>query len=92
MPFGGWATTAKMLNIDPAAYWGAGAFGWRLSGKPSAGCCVDVKPKAIVSFYRYGDIIGDWYAKPDPHYLKDPHVTEAEARAVVGTAPLSKAR
>ncbi|WP_059173895.1 alpha/beta hydrolase [Bacillus sp. FJAT-27445] len=26
------------------------------------------KPKAIVSFYGYGDITGDWALKPSPHY------------------------
>jgi acetyl esterase/lipase len=28
------------------------------------------KPKAIVSFYGYGDITGDWATKPSPHYQK----------------------
>lgn len=31
-----------------------------------SGCCVLPRPKAIISFYGYGDIIGDWYSKPDP--------------------------
>lgn len=28
----------------------------------------EVKPKAIVSFYGYGDITGEWAIKPSPHY------------------------
>ncbi len=42
-------------------------------------------PKAIVSFYGYGDILGDWYCKPDPFYCAQPQVTEEEAmRNVTG--------
>lgn len=37
------------------------------------------KPQAIVSFYGYGDILGDWYCKPDPFYLQEPMVSEEEA-------------
>jgi acetyl esterase/lipase len=29
---------------------------------------LEKKPKAIVSFYGYGDITGDWATKPSPHY------------------------
>ncbi len=28
----------------------------------------DIKPQAIVSFYGYGDLTGDWALKPSPHY------------------------
>ncbi len=47
-------------------------------------------PRAVVSFYGYGDIDGDWYAKPDAFYNLQPPVTEAEARAAVGKTPLSE--
>ncbi|WP_277585051.1 alpha/beta hydrolase [Psychrobacillus antarcticus] len=30
----------------------------------------NTKPQAIVSFYGYGDITGDWALKPSPHYQK----------------------
>lgn len=30
----------------------------------------DIKPQAIVSFYGYGDITGEWALKPSPHYKK----------------------
>jgi len=36
------------------------------------GFCVDPRPKALVSFYGYGDIAGSWYSKPSPFYLNDP--------------------
>ncbi|MCC6591494.1 MAG: alpha/beta hydrolase [Bryobacterales bacterium] len=47
------------------------------------------RPKALVAFYGYGEIAADWYAKPDPFYLKEPAVTEQEARAAVGATPIS---
>jgi acetyl esterase/lipase len=53
------------------------------------GHCVKPAPKALVSFWGYGDIIGDWYARPDPFYLKQPAVSREEALAAVGTVPLS---
>ena len=50
-----------------------------------SGCCVQPPPKAIVSFYGYGDIVGDWYSKPDPFYCSQPTVSEQESGcAVVG--------
>ena len=44
-----------------------------------SGCCAVPRPKAIVSFYGYGDIIGDWYSKPDPVYCQQPKVSEEES-------------
>jgi acetyl esterase/lipase len=36
------------------------------------------RPRAIVSFWGYGDIAGDWYSQPDPFYLKQPLVPREE--------------
>jgi dipeptidyl aminopeptidase/acylaminoacyl peptidase len=36
--------------------------------------------------YGYGDILGDWSAKPDAHYSQGPAVTDDDAHAVVGKA------
>ena len=44
-----------------------------------AGFCVQPRPKALVSFYGYGDVIEDWYSRPDPFYLQQPLVSEEEA-------------
>lgn len=44
-----------------------------------SGWCIQPAPKAIVSFYGYGDIVGDWYSKPDPFYCKQPKVSEEES-------------
>ena len=51
--------------------------------------CIDPPPRAIVSFYGYGDIVGPWYSQPDPFYCRQPLVPEREAREAVGDAVLS---
>jgi len=48
------------------------------------------RPRALVSFYGYGDILGDWYAKPDPFYLRQPAVSRQEAWAAVGREPVAE--
>jgi acetyl esterase/lipase len=56
-----------LFNIDPkriaAVGHSAGGYLAQMTGH-----CLEIPPKAIVSFYGYGDIIGDWYAKPDSFY------------------------
>ncbi len=42
------------------------------------------KPKVAISYYGYGDITGDWYAKPDAFYRRQPEVSKDEAWASVG--------
>jgi acetyl esterase/lipase len=54
------------------------------------GFAVGPKPKALVSYWGYGDIVGPWYSQPDPFYLKQPRVTREEALSVVGTTPISE--
>jgi acetyl esterase/lipase len=48
------------------------------------------RPRAIVSFYGYGDIAGAWYSRPDPFYRQEPDVSEEEARRAVGEMPLAQ--
>jgi len=50
-----------------------------------AGFCVNPRPKALVSFYGYGDIAGDWYSRPDPFYSQQPAVSKEEAYQRVGS-------
>jgi acetyl esterase/lipase len=45
-----------------------------------SGVCVDPRPRALVSFYGYGDIASAWYSRPSAHYCQEPLVPEAEAR------------
>jgi dipeptidyl aminopeptidase/acylaminoacyl peptidase len=46
-------------------------------------------PKAIVSFYGYGDVAGQWYSRPDPFYNRQPTVSKEEAYQAVGTRAIS---
>lgn len=48
------------------------------------------RPKAIVSFYGYGDIVADWYTEPSGHYLGKPLVSREEAYCLVGNKPISE--
>lgn len=49
-----------------------------------AGYRVRPRPRALVSFWGYGDIAGPWYSQPDEHYRKQPLVTKAEADREAG--------
>lgn len=55
-----------------------------------AGFCIDPRPQALISFYGYGDIIADWYSKPDPFYCQQPAVTEEESGRLVKGPVLSE--
>lgn len=48
------------------------------------GFCVQPRPRALVSYFGYGDIIGEWYSKPDPFYCTKPMVPKDEAMSAVG--------
>jgi len=49
-----------------------------------SGFCVEPRPRALVSFYGYGDIAGPWYSRPDPFYCRQPAVPKEEAYSVMG--------
>ncbi len=55
-------------------------------------CHLFPKPKALVSFYGYGDITGDWCCNPDPFYNQQPSVTEERAYAVVGQKTITQGK
>jgi acetyl esterase/lipase len=57
-----------------------------------SGFCVKPRPRAIVSFYGYGDIVGSWYSRPDPFYSRKPAVAMDEAYAAVGNTAISEGR
>lgn len=46
-------------------------------------------PQAIISFYGYGDILGDWYTQPDAFYRQSPLVTKSAALATIGKKIIS---
>jgi dipeptidyl aminopeptidase/acylaminoacyl peptidase len=54
-----------------------------------AGFCVEPRPKALVSFYGYGDIVGAWYSRPDPFYSQQPVVPKEVAYQAVGDVALT---
>lgn len=43
------------------------------------GFCLTPRPRALVSFYGYGDIAGQWYSRSDPFYSQQPPVSKEEA-------------
>jgi len=69
----------ELFNIDPdrIAVTGSSAGGYLTL---MSGFIVHPRPRALVSFYGYGDIAGDWYSCPDPFYSKEPAVPMEEAR------------
>jgi acetyl esterase/lipase len=79
----------KRFGIDPdriaAAGGSAGGYLTLMTG-----FCVEPRPRALVSYYGYGDIDGPWYAKPDDFYRKQPLVSKDEAQAAVGKAVVSE--
>jgi acetyl esterase/lipase len=74
---------AKQFHIDPerVAGMGASAGGYLTL---VAGYRVNPRPRALVSLFGYGDIIGDWYTTPSPHPRHNrKKYTETEARQAV---------
>ena len=55
-----------------------------------AGFVINPQPKAIVSFYGYGDIIGPWYSQSDPWYCKQGMIEMNRAYESVGQSPLTE--
>ncbi|MFD2115055.1 alpha/beta hydrolase [Paenibacillus yanchengensis] len=51
----------------------------------------DIKPDAIVSFYGYGQITGDWYRNASSHFTAMPTVTKSLAEQLVQPTPIAAA-
>jgi acetyl esterase/lipase len=77
-----------LFHIDPKrlAVMGGSAGGYLTL---VTGFRVQPRPKALVSFWGYGDIAGAWYSRPDPFYSKLPAVPKEEAYGAVGGPVLS---
>src|SRR5262249_6949822 len=74
----------KLLAIDPdkmvVAGGSAGGYLTMMTG-----ISIAPRPKALVAFWGYGDVDGDWYTKPSEFYRKQPMVSKEEAyKAVSG--------
>lgn len=89
---------AIMTDVRDALDWvrgeGAATFGWDpermgVFGGSAGGYLTLMtgtfakKPKALVSLYGYGDILGDWYTKPDPFYCAFERVTREDAMSKI---------
>jgi acetyl esterase/lipase len=48
-------------------------------------------PFALVSFYGYGDISGDWCNQPDVNYSREPAVSESAAWGAISSAIITEA-
>jgi acetyl esterase/lipase len=82
----------KRFNVDTRRIAVAGG---------SAGGCLTLvtgyrvkpRPTVLVSFWGYGDLVGDWYSKPSPHPRHNQvKITENEARDQVDGPPISDSR
>jgi acetyl esterase/lipase len=81
----------KQFHIDPnrivVAGGSAGGYLTMMTG-----ICVDPPPKALVAYWGYGDVDGDWYTKPSAFYReKRPLVDKEVAYKAVGGAVLTGA-
>ena len=69
------------IDLDRIAVIGHSAGGYLAL---MSGFVADFRPKAIVSFYGYGDIIGAWYSRPDPWYCSQGMISIDEAYETIG--------
>jgi dipeptidyl aminopeptidase/acylaminoacyl peptidase len=53
------------------------------------GFCVSPQPRALVSFYGYGDIAGHWYTCPDPFYNQQPAIPRDRAYQAIGGSTIT---
>lgn len=79
----------ELFGIDPEklVVMGGSAGGYLTL---ESGFRVEPRPKALVSFWGYGDIAGPWYSRPDPFYSKQPAVPKEEAYNAVGGQEISE--
>ncbi|MBI1786647.1 MAG: alpha/beta hydrolase [Acidobacteria bacterium] len=80
----------KLFHADPerVAVVGHSAGGYLTL---TCGYRLTPRPRALVSFYGYGEIDAPWYSRPDPFYSQQPAVPKEEAYASVGKTELSGA-
>ncbi len=80
---------ARRFGIDPdrLATAGGSAGGYLTL---MTGFCLEPRPRALVSYYGYGDITTPWYSKPDEFYRRQPLVPKEEAYRCVGSRVLSE--
>jgi pimeloyl-ACP methyl ester carboxylesterase len=73
----------KLFHADPerVAVAGGSAGGYLTL---MAGLTARPRPRALVAYWGYGDVDGDWYTQPSAFYRKQPLVSKEEADRAVG--------
>jgi acetyl esterase/lipase len=79
----------RQLHIDPdrLVVAGGSAGGYLTL---MAGCRVKPRPRALVAYWGYGDVDGEWYTKPSEFYRKSPLVSKEDALKAVGSRVLTR--
>src|SRR4029434_8918110 len=79
----------KLYKVDPkrVAVVGHSAGGYLTL---MTGFAVEPRPQALIAFYGYGDVDGDWYAKPDSFYRTKPLITKEDAYKAIGTKEIAE--
>lgn len=81
----------ERFGIDPSRIAIAGASAGAYLGL-MAGCLFEPRPRAVASFWGYGDITAAWEAEPSPHYRTMDLVTrEAAVAALAAPQPQGSA-
>jgi acetyl esterase/lipase len=81
---------ADSLGIDPEKIFVVGHSGGGYLALTS-GYSSKIRPRAIVSFYGYGDIRGKWYSSPSAYYLTQPAVSRARAEKLMSDSVITSA-
>jgi acetyl esterase/lipase len=78
----------RKFNIDPDRI---SVVGYSAGGYLAlvAGYRLEPRPRAVVSFYGYGDITGEWYSEPNANFFQDGPISERDARSAVGDTTIS---
>jgi acetyl esterase/lipase len=74
------------IDGDRIATGGASAGGYLAQ---MSGFCLSPRPRALVSYFGFGDIVGPWNTQPDEFYRRQPLISKGDALAAVGIAPIS---
>jgi acetyl esterase/lipase len=74
------------INADRMVVAGGSAGGYLTL---MTGFRIKPRPRALVAYWGYGDVDGEWYTQPSEHYRKQPLVKKEEALVGVGKKVLT---